>query len=156
MIAGHSGSGWQTIIADLALILFMVSVSATGRTDADSVTDAPQLAQAEPSAIYRPGNGAPPLVGWLALQPDDPRQLLTVTARLAEGRADSASAAALSLAAEARAAGRRVRVVLEPGIRADLVAVLAYDNPAGSWHDTCSAPANGRAAPDGQRDIACN
>jgi hypothetical protein len=141
MIA-KAGGGWQTIIADLALILFMVSISAADGAGANAPQPATQaVLQAEPGAIYRAHADGPSLGQWLTRQPADPRQQLTVVSRYADDEAQAASAAALAWAGEARATGRAARIVLEPAEAEDLFAVLAFDAADGGWHDACSASA---------------
>lgn len=160
MIAGRGG-GWQTIIADLALILFMVSIAASAppaeaSRQAAADAEAPALFLAEPSAIYRAADGAPTLARWLAGQPRDPRQRLTIFARHRAGAEQAAALAALALAAEARAEGHPARIVIEPAATDDLLAVLAFDDPQGSWHDDCSAGANGSPGAGGYKDMPCD
>lgn len=132
-----SSFGWQTSLADLSLILFMLSAAALhNRPPASAPAPArPQpsaqvSAQSEPLAVYDAGPGAPPLGAWLAQQAADPRQQLTVTARYADapGARERALAEAARLASEAGAASRFVRIVIEPGTGAARVA-LAYDVP---------------------------
>ncbi|WP_374408650.1 hypothetical protein [Pelagerythrobacter sp.] len=133
MIAGASRSGWQTTLADLALILFMVTAAAMAETsDASApepvpVAGAPVPAGGEPLAIYRAAPGAPSLGAWLSGQPRDDRQHLTIVARHAAGDAAQSMRGALALAREAEAAGRTARIVVEPAAAADLIAVLDYD-----------------------------
>jgi len=159
MIA-RGGGGWQTILADLALILFMVSVSATGGSAPAVPEPAPEPAQAailqaEPGAIYRSAEGGPTLGQWLAGQPADPRQRLTVVARYADGQGQAVSTAALAWARDADAAGRPARIVLEPGAADDLLAVLAFDAADGGWHETCSAAAKDHARPAATKEMSC-
>ncbi len=140
MIAGRAGS-WQTVIADLALILFMVTAAAMqgGRKQDDSVpvlVSAPMPALGEPLALYRPAQGAPPLAQWLALQAPDARQGLTIVTHYPPGQADEATRAAVALAGEAGEAGNQARTVVEPGERPDVVAMLAFDR-GGNWHTDC-------------------
>lgn len=142
MIASTTRIGWQTTLADLALILFMVTAAAMAQQpDADegtaqgtaqgaietAVPGAPVPARGEPLAIYRAVPGAPPLGEWLANQPRDDRQHLTIVARHATGGAAEAARGALALARDAEAAGRSARVVIEPAERGDLIAVLDFD-----------------------------
>lgn len=139
MIQSGNG-GWQTTIADLALILFMVSAAALAQSDdAAAIAAAPPPppaaeiqsplpAMAEPVAIYRAGQGMPSLGEWLAAQAPDSRQQLTIVARYSSGRVDRASAAAMELAQSARAAGWQPRIMLEPGQGDDVLAVLGYDS----------------------------
>lgn len=131
MIVARAGSGWQTVMADLCLILFMVTAAALSAQRGVSASPSrPQPApRAEPLAVYRPGPGAPPLGDWLAAQAPDPRQQLTVVAHYRPGGEDEALALAARLLAEAGPQGSRARVVVEPGEDGTL-AMLAYDDPA--------------------------
>src|SRR6185369_12091665 len=114
----RAGSGWQTVLADLSLILFMVTASvvnaqyrkAQAHPPARARSEAP--ARAEPVAVYRPGPGAPPLRVWLKEQGADPRQLLTIVIPYARG----GEAAALERARElAAGAPNPPRIIVEPG-----------------------------------------
>ncbi len=120
MIA-RAGSGWQTVLADLSLILFMVSASAVSQAPPSAppaITALPALG--DPVALWRAGAGAPPLKDWLASVVPDPRLRLTIMAAPAD------AAAALALAAQA---GRPARVLIEPGA-GGLIAALTYDQAA--------------------------
>lgn len=136
------GTGWQMIIADLSMILFMLTASAVARQDnkpaaavlAPAPAPAPSGAEslaagpsAEPVAVWIAGKGAPPLRTWLAEQPRDPRQQVTITASYAPGAMGEALAKAQALAQEAGNA----RIVVEPGPPGIRV-VLSYDAPA-AW-----------------------
>ena len=88
------------------------------------------VATSEPVAIYRSGAGAVPLTTWLAQQPDDPRQHLTIMARYPASGMNGAVATGLQLAREAESAGRPARVIFEEADREDISVLLAYDaNP---------------------------
>lgn len=131
MILSSARIGWQTTLADLALILFMVTAAAMADRP-DRAEHAPPAAvnipqSGEPLAIYRPAPDAPPLRDWLAGQARDERQHLTIISRYPRGMADDAAAGALALATDATAAGHSPRIVVEPGQAADLVAVLDFD-----------------------------
>lgn len=118
MIA-RAGSGWQTVLADLSLILFMVTASAVNEAPAEpQPRSAPASLPAlgEPVAQWRPGPGGPDLREWLSANPD-PRLRLTILARPEQAQA------ALALAGTA---GRPARLVLDPDARA-LTAALTYD-----------------------------
>jgi hypothetical protein len=134
MIAGRQGS-WQTLIADLALILFMVTVAAMHRGSTRAEAD-PLPQRGEPLAFYRPAEGAPPLRQWLDAQAPDERQALTIVSRYAPGQAAAAASAAVALAAEAGEAGGEARIVIEPSDRSEIVATLAFDRD-GNWHTDC-------------------
>jgi hypothetical protein len=129
--------GWQTTMADLAMILFMVTAAGIHAQNqqkqpppSQHVQGAPSpSAQGEPLAIYRAHEGAPPLAEWLAEQAPDKRQYLTIVARYRPGQAESAAREAVGLAQQAGAAGVSARIVLEPGKGAELLATLAFDRP---------------------------
>lgn len=135
------GGGWELILADLALILFLVTLAALasfpegGRANDASETGASETGGSEtgagetgglgagdtarqarfaPSqALYRPGPGAPPLAQWLARQAPDPRATLTIYARHTGADEAASWAKARALAQEARGARVAVRVVIE-------------------------------------------
>lgn len=118
MIA-RAGSGWQTVLADLSLILFMMTAAAASELPAaaPAQTVAVLPALSEPVAVWRAGAEAPRLRDWLARTGPDPHLRLTIMA------APEQAQAALALAAEA---GRPARVLLEPGTGSPS-ATLTYD-----------------------------
>lgn len=137
MIVSTTRIGWQTTLADLALILFMVTAAAMAELpeiDAEAevaherVEPGNPLPQSgEPLAIYRAVAGAPSLGEWLDSQPRDARQNLTIVARHPGGDDAGSARAALALAREAQGAGRDARIVIEPGTARELIAVLDFD-----------------------------
>lgn len=144
-------AGWQTTMADLSLILFMVALAAlVQQADKDpallnrsgmpenavngsaaplaSSSAAPLPAEAEAVAIYRPSNQAPDIAVWLDQHGKDPRLRVTILARYTEaGGAAAVTPAAMALAQEAHNAGYPPRIVLEPSLSNDVAAVLSYD-----------------------------
>lgn len=153
MIGGARGN-WQTIIADLALILFMVTAAAMGSAAPEPI-DSPLPAEGEPLAIYRSDRQAPPLGDWLAAQAPDERQQLTIIGRYRAGDAKIAADAALRLAADAEMRGVRSRIVIEPAESSDLLAVLAFDSPA-DWHGDCNASGTNGATRRPGKDQTCD
>ena len=123
MIA-RAGSGWQTVLADLSLILFMIMASAVNEAPAKSPAAPPPPAVlpalGDPVAMWRQAPDAPPLKDWLAGAALDPRLRLTIIA------SPEQAPAALTLSA---AAGRPARVLVEPGA-SGVYATLTYDQPA--------------------------
>lgn len=140
-------NGWQLILADLSLILFLVTVAAlaeqTGEEDLEAPTsDARRetLNESEQSgdrngaviapaqALFRQTSGGPTIGQWLAQQSIDPRATLSVIATHGAGEEQEVWRDARALADQARAAsGVKVRVVIQPGDDEDLYASLAYD-----------------------------
>jgi hypothetical protein len=135
----RTGTGWQYVLADLSLILFMVTAAALSQT----MDTAPQVAtispQGEPVAYYRVGAGAPPLGQWLQDQSADPRQQLTILAQYTPGNQLQALTQAQALAREAGEAGTSARIVIEPG-QGGTIASLAYDVPKASMAQDLQGP----------------
>jgi len=136
----RGGHGWQLILADLALILFLLTLSALPSAEAGTgqqlaaraVQDKsargaiqPEIAAAQ--ALFRPVSGGPDIGNWLAMQAPDPRATLTIFATHKRGGEAKAWARAEAFATEARARGVRVRTIITAGEEADLYASLAYD-----------------------------
>jgi hypothetical protein len=137
MIA-RTGSGWQYILADLSLILFMVTAAALASSDEAPAAAKPTAAttrqgqplspQGEPLALYRAAPGAPPLGQWLRDQSADARQQLTIVAQYPPGSQAEALGQAERLAQQAGEAGALARIVVEPG-QGGTTASLAFDSP---------------------------
>lgn len=128
----RAGSGWQYILADLSLILFMVTAAALASGEdapAKPAAGQPLSPQAEPLALYRAAPGAPPLAQWLRDQSADPRQQLTIVAQYRPGEQEAALGEAAVLARQAGEAGVAARIVVEPG-QGGATAALAFDSPA--------------------------
>ncbi len=129
MISARAGTGWQTTLADLSIILFMVTASVVGQSDAAPLPQAAEPSpQSQPLAVYRAEAGAPPLREWLGAQSLDVRQQLTIVAQFAPGHQLEALSQAEALAREAGEAGTRARILVEPGTGGTM-ASLAYDDP---------------------------
>jgi hypothetical protein len=153
MFVTRTTIGWQTMLADLSLILFMVTAAAmadaparpqsappaahpapmppAGSTAQSSLADP---AQAEPLAIWREAPGAPALSQWLTNQQPDARLLLTITLRYRPTDQAAALARGGALAHSAGAAGNKARIILEPAKDAsgiEAMAALAYDRGPG-------------------------
>jgi hypothetical protein len=139
----RTGSGWQYILADLSLILFMVTAAALASSDnapahtpstlqhvagVPAAGNRPLSPQAEPLALYRSAPGAPSLGQWLHQQSADSRQQLTIVAQYAPGGQAEALSQAAALARDAGEAGARARIVVEPG-QGGATASLAFDAP---------------------------
>lgn len=127
----RAGSGWQTLMADLSIILFMITAAALSQQGPDAIAKPAQTPsqRSEPVAVYRVAPDAPPLGEWLASQPRDPRQMLTIVSTYAAGREGTALDLAAKLAREAGAVGLAARVIIEPGA-GEATATLGYDSNA--------------------------
>lgn len=138
----RSGHGWQLILADLALILFLLTLSALPSAEAGTGTRVigteprprdplrgPFPEPAPVQALYRPVPGGPGLGAWLRSQAPDPRTTLTIVAAHGKGGEAAAFSRAAALAAEARAAGVQVRTIITAGGSDEIYASLAYDAP---------------------------
>lgn len=133
--APRAGHGWQLILADLALILFLLTLSALPAAEAETSRQLaareedtrPRAEIAAAQALYRPVAGGPSLGAWLKAQPYDPRATLTIFVIHSPGGEAAAWARAEALAAEARVSGARVRTIISAGKEAEIYASLAYD-----------------------------
>lgn len=138
----QQSQGWQMILADLALILFLLTLTAlpaaeaeTGRKLADRAARRGEEARAVPAqaeiaaaqALFRPLAGGPTIGEWIASQPRDPRSTLTIFARYRPGGEAAAWEDARALAREAQESGAAVRTIITAGSERDLYASLAYD-----------------------------
>ncbi|PEQ14458.1 hypothetical protein B2G71_02370 [Novosphingobium sp. PC22D] len=136
MIA-RSGTGWQVMLADLSLILFMVTAAVLAKRPEvpPPVPTRPQAdlhasEQAEPLAVWIAAPDAPGLDEWLAAQPADARQQLTVTAFYTPGGQARALAEAARIVAAAGPGAEAARIVIEPGAGPPRAAI-AFDVPPG-------------------------
>ncbi|WP_260925007.1 hypothetical protein [Novosphingobium sp. 9] len=140
-MSGRGATNWQTSLADLSLVLFMIAAAAMGRHDKVKAHPVPpppsvqtpakpgKVERSEPVAVWVEAPGAPPLALWLKQQAPDLRQRLTVAASYGDGASTRAEALAEAarIAGAADAAGYAPRIVVEPG-QGPVRAVLAYDN----------------------------
>lgn len=134
--------GWQVVLCDLALILFLTTLAATqsGRPAPDAAPAASPRAHEQ--AIYRNGAGGLSLNQWLAQQGRDPRAQITVLARFAPGEFEPVSRQAKAMAAAAARAGKAPRMVVEPAASSDVIVSLGYDAtvPSSQAHTTRLRP----------------
>ena len=133
--------GWQTMLADLCLILFMVTAAAMAEkpegTAPKPARPAPpparlsDPARAEPLAVWRARPGGATLGQWLAAQAPDARAQWTIVARYRAGGLARAIVSAQGAAAGLGKRGEGARLILEPAAAGDVEvsASLAYDRP---------------------------
>ncbi len=127
---------WQTLLADLALVLFMVTVGAlvrakhqhaqglVARVPASPPAALPQ--ESIPLSVYRDVPGAPGLATWLEQQPRDARQQTTILVRYLPGTERGLTGRVDAVIAAANAAGTHPRIVIEPG-QGGISAGVAFD-----------------------------
>ncbi len=118
--------GWQVMLADLSMILFLVTASTVPAAPSGAADYGLPAQPVAPGAVFR-SSQEHSLTRWLDERARDPRQMLTVTGRFGPGER---SLIAEDVAVAVRIADRRdlaVRTVIEPGVRSELVAVLAFD-----------------------------
>ncbi len=127
----RSATSWHLILADLALIVFLVTAAALENDDdAASTVRADIAPPIEASqALYRAGPGLVPLAQWLDQQPRDPRAALTIMAQHVPGDENRIWTEARAMEQVATAQGVRVRVIIRPAAQSDLYASLAFDQP---------------------------
>lgn len=140
-------SGWQMILADLALILFIITAAALANAPESPQSPfkpapppaskpaiepkkarpiAPSL-RGEPVAVWTDTVGAPPLAKWLASEARDARLRATIIVRFIKGHQAAAFARAEALAKEAGPRGADARMVVEAGAADGAIVSLAYD-----------------------------
>ncbi len=129
-----TGASWLVPLADLSMILFVVTGAALAQQAAPAQRPREEegrptgFVQTVPVAMLADEPGAPPLARWLAGNSGDATGLVTIEGHFA-APADRPRIAARveTLAAEAREAGVEPRVVVEPGTASQVVTVFAYD-----------------------------
>jgi hypothetical protein len=129
------GTNWQLTLADLSIVLFLTTFSALAKDRQSApaaharhaAPPAASLALAEPVALWRAGEGAPPLAAWLKDQGFDRRMRVNVVGVYGAGDRDAMLAKATALSADPALSGRAVRLILEPAARSSLTVTLSYD-----------------------------
>lgn len=143
-----TGAGWQTILADLSLILFMMTAAALANAPDGPMAPMAPMAQtpavraqpqpqptvaaslrAEPVGVWSDGPGVPPLAEWLSQQGSDPRLQPTILVRHVRGASRAALAQAKALVEAAGPRGASARIVIEEGQADSASVLLAYDAP---------------------------
>lgn len=130
----RAGTGWQYALADLSLILFLVTASALAQANSAPKAPPPPAPPApiaaaftsEPVAVWSAGEGAPPLAQWLAEVAADPRLEVQVIVRFADKKRDAAMAQAVQLVADGGPRASGARILVEPGDRAGASVSLTY------------------------------
>tara|TARA_A100001391_G_scaffold7621_8_gene5020 strand:+ start:34873 stop:35334 length:462 start_codon:yes stop_codon:yes gene_type:complete len=147
MIFSTTNARWQTVIADLALILFLVAASALDESPAPvaaATVDTPPGADSATAGttsgptgetsdisltMWSPVPGAPSLADWLAEQAPDESQRLAIAITYTKGGFDEALVTASALRSESGTAGVRARITIAEGDRAGALVSLVQDDP---------------------------
>ncbi|HBQ92250.1 MAG TPA: hypothetical protein DD795_05120 [Erythrobacter sp.] len=121
-------SSWQTITADLALILFLIPAHAAGERAAPP-PEARQTGPAETGeaalAVHRPAPGES-VTKWLRAAATDERQMATIEIGYPAGSRDAALAEGSRLLDEAERAGVTARLLLAPDTAAGVIISVDY------------------------------
>ena len=121
--------GWQTVFADLSIILFMMTASAVGNAPTASKNQTmvpPVAAETVPVAVWRDAPGAQPLHDWLASQGQDPRVRFSFIVRYRDGGSPKAAAQLLALA---QSTGHNSRIMLEPTGFDETLVIARFEGP---------------------------
>ncbi|MEL7198164.1 MAG: hypothetical protein AAGL10_07595 [Pseudomonadota bacterium] len=139
-------AGWQLILADLALILFLVTLAALASAlqaqvdskdasiplTASAQSDRTADTAAPVQALYRPAVGIAPFGEWLSDQPNDPRAQLTIIASYSAQANPETWRRVRAMVSQAAERGIAAKVIITPGTFDDVYASFAYDRPTGS------------------------
>lgn len=125
MIPGRGALGWQTIVADLALILFMITAS-TQRGDPPRLEKSVEV-PLPAVAKWRADQTGPTFQQWIADLPVDPRATLVIRASYSDSRREETWAIAQARATEAKTRFTRVRTELVESRDTTISAVIVYD-----------------------------
>lgn len=114
--------GWQVLLADLSLILFITAAATLARTESrrgpyrSAQTAAfPRSGDTVAAAVYRVerGDGPDALRAWIADYSPDPRESLDITILYQPGTFGAATDRAGALMRQAQASGQAPRITLE-------------------------------------------
>lgn len=117
------GGGWQIILADLALILFVV-LAVGGETRR---TDVPKSQSPTPLAVWRGGEADAGLAAWLAEQAPDGRATLDIRITCPELPALCVDAILHTGSGMAKTPSGRMRIAVVPGVQRQVEARLVYE-----------------------------
>jgi len=125
MIFHSSSSRWQTVIADLSLILFLVAASALEEDNSAAGGGDPGISL----TIWSDVAGAMPLPHWLSEQAPDDGQRLAITVTYRPGQLDNALSTASRIGTQAGLTAADARIVIMEG-QADSVEVRIVQDDA--------------------------
>ncbi len=118
-----------TVLTDLSLILFLVCASALQEAPAPPAAAAPVPHETPVMlSVWSEVPGGPSLPQWLAQQPPDDGQRLSIEVTYRAGGVAAAFARADALRGSAGAAGANARVLIAEGARDAVLAQLVQDD----------------------------
>ena len=124
----RAASGWQTVIADLALILFLITAQAVGKkpaTQSQAEEERQPPASSSALAVHRPKQGES-VREWLVASTTDQRQMATISVGYTQEKRAEALSEAERLLAEADSAGVPARLIATPNATDDVVITVDY------------------------------
>ncbi len=130
-------SGWQVVLADLSLILFIATAAAMAVQSSPADTAAFEADDAE--QVFSSLVAGDDIGVWLAAYVRDPRERLHITIHYREGQFAGAMQRAQIVETAATAAGHIPYIKLERGERDQTAALFAFDMPSSPGTPTRSA-----------------
>jgi hypothetical protein len=123
----RAASGWQTVIADLALILFLITAQAVGKKPAtqSQAEERQPPASSSALAVHRPEQGES-VREWLIASTTDQRQMATISVGYTPEKRAEALTEAERMLAEADSAGVPARLIATPNATDDVVITVDY------------------------------
>lgn len=129
-------ASWQLILADLALILFLVTLAALASANEEEKNERSVALTTETSvpiqALYRPVEGIIPFSVWLDDQSNDPRAQLTIYAIYTAANQDEIWQQVREMASDATKRDMATKVVMTQGESGEIYAKIAFDRSAHS------------------------
>lgn len=120
-------SSWQTVIADLSLILFLVSAyTLDHEAEKPEFERTSRIAEGVPLAVWRDDPGQIPIGEWLHEQAPDDLAGATITVSYTDGDVEGAWRRARNLSAVLGPRGADLRVLLIAGDRDGAEVSLAH------------------------------
>jgi len=124
--------GWQVLLADLSLILFMTTAATLDQGRRAELAELLPGGDTLPAAVYRiePDGGPDDLRAWIAAYSPDPRESLDITIGYRPDRFDAAMARARALMQQARDGGQEPRMTFEPEPGETVTASFGFNGQA--------------------------
>lgn len=129
--AGSVTQGWLVSLADLSLILFIVTAGAIASDKGGNPNPAfgadGSLPLGVAEQIYIDAPGGPPIEDFLARHAHGPAEQLSITGHFATGERAAIARRVEHLARQAVRAGHVPRTILQPSARSEVYVHFAHD-----------------------------